>query len=108
MSPDQFRQLALSLPETTEGAHHGTTDFRVGGKIFATLGNPDPDWCMVSVTPEEQALLLEAEPDVFTPAPGAWGRSGSTCARLDRLDTATATSALAMAWRKRAPSRMGR
>ena len=71
MTADKFRNLALSLPEACESAHMGHPDFRVGGKIFATLG-PDEEWGMVKLTPEKQASFLRAEPDVFRPASGAW------------------------------------
>ncbi len=61
MTQDDFRAIALALPEALEGAHMGHADFRVRGKIFASLGWPDADWGMVKLTPEEQALLVEAE-----------------------------------------------
>ncbi|MGY3135326.1 hypothetical protein ACVWZM_006008 [Bradyrhizobium sp. USDA 4501] len=64
MSADRFRRIALSLPEVVEGAHHGTADFRVGKRIFATLGYPDQDWGMVKLTPEQQAMVVEAEPEI--------------------------------------------
>lgn len=82
MTADEFRKLALSLPEAIEGAHMGHADFRVGNRIFATLGWPDEHWGMVKLTPEEQELRVEAEPDVFAPVKGAWGRRGSTNVRL--------------------------
>ena len=76
----------------------GHADFRLGGKIFATLGYPDADWGMVKLQPEQQQMLLDCEPEVFKPANGAWGRRGSTLVRLAALDRATAESALRMAW----------
>lgn len=98
-----FRRLALSLPEASEGAHMGHADFRVRNKIFATLGSPDPGWGMVKLTPEQQQILVEAEPAMFKPAAGAWGRGGSTNVRLAAVDAATLESALGMAWRNTAP-----
>ena len=71
MTTKKFRSLALSLPETTEGSHMGHPDFRVHGKIFATLG-PDESWGMVKLTPTEQTKFLRADPIVFRPASGAW------------------------------------
>ncbi|MVT63609.1 MmcQ/YjbR family DNA-binding protein [Bradyrhizobium pachyrhizi] len=97
MSADRFRRIALDLPEVVEGAHHGTTDFRVGKRIFATLGYPDQDWGMVKLTPEQQAMVVEAEPEVFRPVPGGWGKSGSTNVRLAKVDQVTLRSALKMA-----------
>ncbi|WP_244482631.1 MmcQ/YjbR family DNA-binding protein [Bradyrhizobium pachyrhizi] len=85
------------MPEVVEGAHHGTTDFRVGKRIFATLGYPDQDWGMVKLTPEQQAMVVEAEPEVFRPVPGGWGKSGSTNVRLAKADHVTLRSALKMA-----------
>jgi len=76
----------------------GHADFRRDGRIFATLGTPGPDWAMVKLPPEQQAVLLAAEPLVFTPAAGAWGRKGSTLLRLANADRASAESALHMAW----------
>ena len=97
MSPDAFRSLALALPDVVEGAHMGHADFRLGGKIFATLGSPDDDHAMVNLDPEQQEMLMAAEPAAFTPASGAWGRNGSTRLRLAAADVLTARSALAMA-----------
>jgi hypothetical protein len=106
MTPRQFRRIALSLPEATEGAHMGTADFRVAGKIFATLGNPDPEWGVVGLTPDQQALLLETTPDTFAAVPGGWGRRGWTRVRLATGDAAQFRNALTMAWRNRAPKKL--
>lgn len=78
MTADQFRKLALSFADTEESAHHGHPDFRVRGKIFATLGHPEQTRGMVQLTPEQQAEFVHDHPLVFTPAAGAWGRNGST------------------------------
>jgi len=99
----EFRRTALALPEASEGAHMGHPDFRVRNKIFASLGVPDAAWGMVKLTPEQQEILLAAEPGAFKPAAGAWGRRGSTHVRLAAVDAATLRSALAMAWRNVAP-----
>lgn len=97
MTPAQFRKLALALPGAEERGHQGHPDFRVGGKIFATLGYPDDGWAMVKLPPDEQHVLLAAKPDVFEPASGAWGRGGSTLVRLARADVATMRAAMATA-----------
>ena len=97
MSQARFRKIALSLPETIEGAHRGHADFRVGTRIFATLGYPDADWGMVKLTPEQQAVVVEAEPEIFRPVPGGWGKGGSTNVRLAKADATTLRSALKMA-----------
>jgi hypothetical protein len=103
MSSDRFRRVALGLPEVIEGAHQGHADFRVGKRIFATLGYPDDDWGMVKLTPEQQSILVEAEPDIFRPVPGGWGKHGNTNVRLARADQTTLQSALTLAWTNIAP-----
>ncbi len=81
-------------------------DFRVAGKIFATLGYPDKSWSMVKLTPVEQQMLVEAEPAVFVPAKGAWGRQGSTTVNLKAAKKDVVRSALAAAWRLAAPAKL--
>jgi hypothetical protein len=98
MSSSRFRRVALGLPEAVEGSHQGHADFRVGKRIFATLGYPDDDWGMVKLTPEQQSVLVEAEPDIFRPVPGGWGKYGNTNVRLANADPTTLRSALTMAW----------
>ena len=105
MTADQFRRLALSLPETAESAHMNHPDFRVKGKIFATLG-PGEKWGMVKLTPEQQERLLQAEPEVFIPAAGAWGARGCTHVHLASAVNETVRSALYAAWRNVAPKRL--
>jgi hypothetical protein len=103
-----FRRLALSLPEATEGAHMGHPDFRVRNKIFASLGAPDKGWGVVKLTPEQQEVLMGAEPGIFKPAAGAWGRRGWTHVHLAAVDGTTLRSVLAMAWRNTAPKTLAR
>src|SRR5512139_3390798 len=103
MSLASFRRIALALPDAVEGSHHGHADFRVGKRVFATLGYPDDKWGMVKLTSEQQALLADAEPGIFRPVPGAWGRNGSTNVLLAKADQLTLRSALSMAWRNVAP-----
>ena len=77
----------------------GHPDFRAGnGRIFATLA-PDAKWgCLVKLTPEQQQALLEADPETFVPAKGAWGRAGSTMVRLSAADPETVGAAMTLAW----------
>jgi hypothetical protein len=70
MSPNEFRELALSLPEAAEHAHMNHPDFRVAGKVFATLGYPDKTHAMVRITPVEQEMLIDRRPGVFSPVMG--------------------------------------
>ena len=98
--------MALRLPEVTEEAHMGHPDFRVRGKIFATLGYPEDGWGMVKLCPLDQVLFVQAEPEVFVPAKGAWGRRGATTVRLRAVKKATLRKALIAAWRNTAPKRL--
>lgn len=102
-TPDDFRRLALAFPGATEGGHQGHADFRVGGRIFATLGAPDPAWGMAALLPEQQEDFMLLAPAAFKPAAGAWGRGGATLVRLDAVPEDLLEAALAAAWRKRAP-----
>jgi hypothetical protein len=106
MTAAQFRRLALSLPEVSESAHMDHPDFRVAGKIFATLGYPDDGWGMVKLTPVDQQLVVAAAPDVFVPAKGAWGRRGATCVLLKKANANAVRDAMAAAWRSTAPKRL--
>jgi hypothetical protein len=103
VSSARFRRIALSLPGVIEGSHHGHADFRAGKRIFATLGYPDQDWGTLILTPEQQSVPVEAEPDIFRPVPGGWGKRGSTNVRLAKADSATLQSALALASTNVAP-----
>jgi YjbR len=101
MTPAEFRRLALSFHEASESAHMNHPDFRVAGKIFATLGYPDKDHGMVILPVEEQARFVREHPKAFAPAKGAWGKRGSTTVRLELADKATLKLALEIAWRCR-------
>jgi hypothetical protein len=98
MTANQFRKLALSLPEVVESAHLNHPDFRVGNRIFATLGYPDDRCGMVKLSPHQQAEVLDAEPETFRPAAGAWGRSGSTVVVLAATTAARMLPLLQQAW----------
>ena len=78
MTNDEFRKMALEIPTAVERSHMNHPDFRVAGKIFASLGIPDQNWGMVKVTPEQQRAFIEKAPKVFKPCSGAWGRQGYT------------------------------
>ena len=106
MTADDFRKLALSLPEAIESAHMHHPDFRVRGKIFATLGYPDKDWAVVKLTPDEQKHFIQSDPKVFQPVKGAWGRRGNTNVYLPEAKIDIAREALTAAWRNTAPKRL--
>jgi hypothetical protein len=100
VTPNEFRRLALALPGAVEASHGGHPDFRAGRskRIFATLGYPDDAWAMIKLSPDQQALLLATQPELFKPVKGAWGESGSTNVRLDVADAASIRNALRLAW----------
>jgi hypothetical protein len=106
MTAKEFRQLALSFPEASESSHMGHPDFRVGGKIFATLGYPDTSWAMVKLAPVEQEMFVKAEPKVFAPVKGGWGRKGATNVILKSAKKASVRRALAAAWSLAAPKKL--
>jgi hypothetical protein len=106
MTANDFRRLALALPETTEGAHMDHPDFRVHGKIFATLGHPAKGWGMVKLTAEQQHYFSKADPAVFVPVKGAWGRHGATSVNLKNVGKQALQRAIAAAWRNTAPKRL--
>lgn len=106
MTGAEFRRLALSMPETEERAHMNHPDFRVGGKIFASLGYPDMTWAMVRLFPDQQQKYVEADPLAFVPVKGAWGRQGCTNVLLQKAQKAQVQEALAAAWHNTAPKAM--
>jgi hypothetical protein len=99
VTAEQFRRLALGFPEAYESSHMRHPDFRVrGGKLFATLAYPDTKWGMVRLTPEQQEEFVGAEPEVFVPVTGGWGRGGATSVRLRAATTKVLKPAMAAAW----------
>ena len=102
MTARQFRAAALALPETEECAHMGHPDFRVRGKIFATLSSEHPRGT-VNLTLDQQETLVAGAPDVFVPATGGWGRRGWTNVVLAKARMPAVRVALEFAWRNVAP-----
>ena len=108
MTSNEFRELALSFPDVIESAHMHHPDFRVGGKIFATLGYPDEHAAMVKLSPDEQNKFVRTSPGVFTPVKGAWGRQGATNINLPAATIGIVREALTTAWRNTAPKRLSK
>ena len=98
MDIDDFRRLALSLPDAVESAHMDHPDFRVNNKIFATLHHPDREWGMVKLPPAEQEAFVQLDPASFVPVKGAWGRQGATSVRLKSVKEESLRGALTLAW----------
>jgi hypothetical protein len=101
MKPADFRRIALSLEGAEEGSHMGAADFRVGGRIFATLASQDQGYGNLMITPELQADFVRDMPEVFLPIPGGWGRMGMTHIRLARASEEVLAGALRAAWKIR-------
>jgi hypothetical protein len=106
MTAADFRRLALGFLEATESAHMDHPDFRVRGKIFATLGYPETGVGMVKLFPDQQKDFVRAEPKVFAPVNGLWGRRGATYVHLKAAKKASVRRALAAAWRNTAPRKL--
>ena len=103
MTANEFRKLALSFPKAMESAHMHHPDFRVRGKIFATLGYRGKDSAVVKLTPDEQKEFVRGESKVFQPVKGAWGRRGYTSVHLPAAKIGLVRQALRAAWRNTAP-----
>jgi hypothetical protein len=101
MTPSDFRRIALSLEGAEEGSHMGAVDFRVGGRIFATLASVSQGYGNLMITPEMQAAFLADAPAVFLPVHGGWGKGGATHIRLAVADEDTLAGALHAAWKLR-------
>ncbi len=101
MNVDDFRRIALSLEGAEEGSHMDQPDFRVGGRIFATLASAAEGLGNLVLTPDEQAVLVDELPEVFFAIHGGWGRMGMTHVRLAAADEDVLTGALQTAWRLR-------
>jgi hypothetical protein len=101
MTPFDFRRIALSFEGAEEGSHFGAADFRVGGRIFATLAMVEKGYGNLMITPDLQAAFIQDRPDLFLPVFGGWGRMGITHIRLAHADEDTLTGALHTAWKLR-------
>jgi hypothetical protein len=108
MTIDGFRRLALRMPEAAEVGHMGHPDFRVGGRIFATLGYPGGGWAVVMLAPEQQEAFCAAEPGVFVPVKGKWGARGATSVCLSPAKVSSVRLAVLAAWRNVAPSALAK
>jgi len=101
MNAADFRRIALSMEGAEEGSHMGSPDFRVGGRIFATLASQNQGYGNLMLTREQQAEFVEEQPEVFIPITGGWGRKGMTHIRLAGTNEDVLTGALRAAWRLR-------
>ena len=104
MSVADFRRIALSLEGAEESSHMGSPDFRVGGKIFATLAAQSKGYGNIKLTPEQQAVFVAEEPKVFIPVAGGWGRTGMTHVVLAEANEDLLAGAMKAAWKRRVES----
>ena len=107
MTVADFRRIALSFEGAEEGSHMGAADFRVGGRIFATLASQDKGYGNLMLTPELQAEFVGELPEVFLPIHGGWGRMGATHIRLAKANEDMLTGALRAAWKLRVEKNAG-
>ena len=110
MNAADFRRLALSLEGAEEGSHFGAVDFRVDGRIFATLAAEKQGYGNLMITPEQQAMFVADAPEVFLPIPGGWGRNGASHVVLAKASEDVLLGALRTAWKLRVEKnqKMGR
>ena len=104
MNVHDFRRIALSLEGAEESSHMGSPDFRVGGRIFATLASQKLGYGNLMLTPEQQAAFVGEAPELFIPVAGGWGRNGATHIRLAAADEDQVAGALRAAWQTRVAS----
>jgi hypothetical protein len=101
MTAKDFRRIALSLEGVEEGSHFGAVDFRVGGRIFATLAAIKQGYGNLMLTPQQQAEFVAEQPELFLPIPGGWGKNGATHIRLTEANEDVLAGALRAAWNVR-------
>lgn len=101
MTPEDFRRIALSMEGAEEGSHMGAADFRVGGRIFATLASVKQGYGNLMLTPDMQADFVGEAPKVFIPVKGGWGKMGATHIVLSEAKEDVLAGALRAAWKSR-------
>ena len=101
MNADDFRRIALCLEGAEESSHMGQPDFRVGGRIFATLASAHLGYGNLMLTPEQQQDFVHESPEVFLPVSGGWGRMGATHILLAQANEDVLSGALRVAWKLR-------
>jgi hypothetical protein len=106
MTVDEYRRIALAQPEAVESSHMSHPDFRVGGKIFATIPSVTRDKGMVKLTPDQQKQFVQEYPKIFSAVPGGWGLRGATLVSLAPATKRIVNRAMRIAWRNTAPKRL--
>src|SRR3954463_5831314 len=106
MTANEFRELALGFDDAEESAHMGAADFRVGGRIFATLAHEHLGFGNLMLSPDLQQSLVAEAPEVFLPVSGGWGRQGATHIRLAEATPEQLLKGLQLAWNLRMHKRL--
>ncbi len=101
MTVSDFRRIALSFDGAEESSHMGAADFRVDGRVFATLASVAEGYGNLMLNLEQQAAFIDERPELFMPVHGGWGRMGITHIRLAEADEDTLAGALRTAWKLR-------
>src|SRR4051812_6771822 len=101
MTANDFRELARGFDDAEESGHMGAPDFRVGGRIFATLVHGHLGLGNLMLSPELQQSLIDEAPKVFFPVSGGWGRMGATHIRLAEATPEQLLKGLQLAWNLR-------
>jgi hypothetical protein len=107
MTIADFRRIALGLEGAEESSHMGAADFRVGGRIFATLASAQQGYGNLMLTPALQEEFVQELPEVFLPVHGGWGKTGATHIRLAEANEDVLTGALRAAWKLRVEKNSG-
>jgi hypothetical protein len=85
-----YRRLALAMPGAVEASHMGAPDFRINGRIFATLAYGHKGLGTLKLSLEQQAMFLAEAPEYFSAVTGGWGRMGMTWVRVDAPESVLA------------------
>jgi hypothetical protein len=107
MDASDFRRIALSFEGAEQGSHMGAVDFRVGGRIFATLASVSKGYGNLMLTPQVQAEFVADLPEIFLPVHGGWGQMGITHIRLAEANEDVLAGALRVAWKLRVERNSG-
>jgi len=106
MTVESYRRTALAQPEAVESSHMDHPDFRVRGKIFATIRSVAKGEGAVKLTPEQQKQFVKEDANTFAAVPGGWGLKGWTLVRLTAVKTEIMNRAMKCAWHNAAPKRL--
>ncbi|MCB9235079.1 MAG: MmcQ/YjbR family DNA-binding protein [Bacteroidia bacterium] len=105
ITPERFREIALSFPETTEEPHFEKPSFRVKKKIFATISTKEQR-ATLKLSLIDQDVFSARDKSIIYPVPNKWGKQGWTHVDLSRVDPEMLEDALTMAWCEVAPKRL--